>query len=378
MTNRFTKGMPQVVERSRPLHVGFIPDGDCAPLVYAHESGLFQRYELDVELKRETRWATIRDKVKYGELTAAHAPATLPFISNLELEAGECPSASGMVLSLQGNAITLSRPLWDEGVRDAETLRQRVYRDWGRRTYTFAVVFPHSPQYFLLRRWLKTGGIVPHNEVRIIVLPPAQMFPTLKLGYIDGYCAGEPWTLLATDAGAGVCVATSAELSPLHPEKVLMVRRDFAEDRAGEHERLIAALIEACAFCDRAENRPLLSQILTQPRYVNVPLECLDSSLPGTPNAEHGWDRGDNPSIFFRHNANDPTQQKADWVIGQLQELMTQNILKLPPARHVPTLSNVFLPDLFQRARTVALKQMQSLKLEADRYEAKLKQTAHP
>ena len=174
MTNRFTKGMPQVVERSRPLHVGFIPlNGDRAPLVYAHESGLFQRYELDVELKRETRWATIRDKVKYGELTAAHAPATLPFISNLELEAGECPSASGMVLSLQGNAITLSRPLWDEGVRDAETLRQRVYRDWGRRTYTFAVVFPHSPQYFLLRRWLKTGGIVPHNEVRIIV-PPAR------------------------------------------------------------------------------------------------------------------------------------------------------------------------------------------------------------
>lgn len=374
MTNRFTAGLPQILERCQPLQVGFIPDSDCAPLVYAHESGLFQRYELDVELKRETRWATIRDKVTYGELAAAHAPATLPFITNLELEAGQCPSVSGLVLSLQGNAITLSRSLWNEGVRDAQSLRDLVYRDWGRRTYTFAVVFPHSPQYFLLRQWFKAGGIVPHNEVRIIVLPPAQMFPTLKLGYIDGYCSGDPWTSLAADAQAGVCVATSADLSPLHPEKVLMVRRDFAEERGTEHERLIAALIEACAFCDRAENRTLLSEILAQPRYINAPPECLDGSLLKAPDEELTSGAGRNPSIFFRHNANEPTEHKAAWVMGQLHELMAQNVLKLPPAMRVPALNNVFLPDIFQRAKTAALNQMEALKREADRYEAKLKE----
>ena len=36
-----------------------------------------------------------------------------------------------------------------------------------------------------------------------------------------------------------------------------------------------------------------------------------------------------------------PRSEKPTGVIGQLQELMTQDILKLPPARHVPTLSNV-------------------------------------
>jgi ABC-type nitrate/sulfonate/bicarbonate transport system substrate-binding protein len=283
---------------------------------------------------------------------------------------------SGLVLSLQGNAITLSRSLWNEGVRDAQSLRDLVYRDWGRRTYTFAVVFPHSPQYFLLRQWFKAGGIVPHNEVRIIVLPPAQMFPTLKLGYIDGYCSGDPWTSLAADAQAGVCVATSADLSPLHPEKVLMVRRDFAEERGTEHERLIAALIEACAFCDRAENRTLLSEILAQPRYINAPPECLDGSLLKAPDEELTSGAGRNPSIFFRHNANEPTEQKAAWVMGQLHELMAQNVLKLPPAMRVPALNNVFLPDIFQRAKTAALNQMEALRREADRYEAKLKEPA--
>ena len=68
------------------------------------------------------------------------------------------------------------------------------------------------------------------------------MFPLLKMGYLDGYCAGEPWNSLALQAGVGACVATSAQLAPFHPEKVLLVRKDFAESRPDEHERLIAAL----------------------------------------------------------------------------------------------------------------------------------------
>ena len=32
----------------------------------------------------------------------------------------------------------------------------------------------------------------------------------LKLGYLDGYCSGEPWTSLAVHAGAGMCEARRA------------------------------------------------------------------------------------------------------------------------------------------------------------------------
>jgi len=241
------KGFPEVMEKSEPLQIGFIPDGDCAPIAVARESGLFEKYELNVELRRETRLSNIRDRTIEGDLDAVHAPATLPFITNLGIDSDRCACVTGMVLSLQGNAITISKHLWDEGVRDGSTLRDLIFRNWGKRTFTFGVVFPYSPAYLLLRRWLREGSIT-SSEVRIVVVHPAQMFPTLKLGYIDGFCAGEPWTSLAVEADAGVCVATSRELSPLHPEKVLMVRNDFAEARAEEHERLIAALLEACAF----------------------------------------------------------------------------------------------------------------------------------
>src|SRR6185312_1978233 len=141
----------------------------------------------------------------------------------------------------------------------------------------------------------------------IVVVHPAQMFPTLKLGYIDGFCAGEPWTSLAVESETGVCVATSRELSPLHPEKVLMVRHDFAETRASEHERLIAALIESCAFCDQPENRPLISEMLAQPQYVNAPTDCL-KNIVGIEDLQHRAASEAAPlDIFYKFNANDPT-----------------------------------------------------------------------
>jgi ABC-type nitrate/sulfonate/bicarbonate transport system substrate-binding protein len=365
-------GFPEIIERSAPLQVGFIPVSDCAPLIVARESGLFDKYELNVELRRETAWANIRDRVICGELDAAQAPATLPFITNLGVESDRCACLTGLVLSLQGNAITISRALWNEGVRDAGTLRELIYRDWGKRTYTFGVVFPYSSQYILLRQWLRQGGILPQTEVRLVVLPPTQMFPTLKLGYIDGYCVGEPWTSLAIEANAGVCVATSGDLAPLHPEKVLMVRRDFAEERADEHERLIAALLEACAFCDQPKNRPLLAEMLSQPHYVNAPPECFKTSrLRPTDIGVAEAATVEGLGIFHHHNANDPTDDKAEWLVGRLYELMEYSVLQPPPSGRTPIVKNIFRRDIFQRARAALFDQNRALQVEAERYQTK-------
>ena len=45
------------------LRVGFVPLTDCAPIVMAHELGLFEKYGIAVTLSRELGWATIRDKI---------------------------------------------------------------------------------------------------------------------------------------------------------------------------------------------------------------------------------------------------------------------------------------------------------------------------
>src|SRR5688572_21984710 len=88
------------VARGRPLRVGFIPLTDAAPLIVAQELGLFNRHNLAVELSREVGWATIREKVVYGELDAAHAPAPMLWDVQLGLGSAPCPVLTPLVLNL--------------------------------------------------------------------------------------------------------------------------------------------------------------------------------------------------------------------------------------------------------------------------------------
>jgi ABC-type nitrate/sulfonate/bicarbonate transport system substrate-binding protein len=346
-----TTTVPNVTtsNHNKPLRVGFVPLTDCAPLVMAQELGLFARHGLKVELSRELGWATVRDKIIYGELDAAHALAAMPFATSLGLGSIKCDCLTGLVLSLHGNAITLSKELWERGVRDAKTLRDEIIRARGKKTYTFGVVFQYSSHNFLLRQWLTSGGINPDKDVRIVVVPPPQMYVNLKTGNLDGYCVGEPWNSVAVQHRIGWCPVTSAQLAPGHPEKVLMVRKLFAEQRAAEHIALIAALLEACAFCDRPENSLQISQTLASARYVNTTAEALSHSMFGKFDYGHG--RVENLpdfTIFHQNEANEPTQAKAAWVLGHL---LNSGLAPDPAAVRSPNLKQTFANDVFHQAQ---------------------------
>jgi len=216
---------------------------------------------------------------------------------------------------------------------------------------------------------LKSADIPPH-AVRIESAPTEQMFPLLKLGYLDGYCAGEPWITVAAEAGVGDCVATSSQLAPLHPEKVLMARADFAEERADEHERLIASLIEACRLCDQPEHRPLLCKLLAKPRIVNAPAECLEPGLVGPfgPKSSHVHAH-DGLSVFYRAGATEPNAAKAAWLSGHLYEY-----LRWSP--RPAGLNGVFRRDIYRRALRLVPREIKSRSQAAKREPGQLRQRA--
>jgi hypothetical protein len=147
-----------------------------------------------------------------------------------------------------------------------------------------------------------------------------------------------------------------------------MVRRDFAEERASEHERMIAALLEACAFCDQTKNRPLLAEMLAQPHYVNAPADCLKRGLRTSAGASVEDSTFETFNVFHRDNANDPTDEKAEWLVGRLYELMEHSILQPPPTGRTPIVKNIFRRDIYQRARAAVLGQSRALQAEAASY----------
>ena len=148
-----------MAKKRKTLRVGFLPEVDCAPVIAAQEFGLFDRYGLTVELQCQPSWKHIHNKFLQGSLDAAHAPAMLPFLMNLGLTPERCACVVGLVLSLEGNAITVSRALSRLVVRDAETMGAHLRKDRSLRIYTFGVACPLSPQYFLLCQWLRSASI---------------------------------------------------------------------------------------------------------------------------------------------------------------------------------------------------------------------------
>lgn len=315
----------------------------------AAELGLFAKYGIEVELHREVGWATIRDKIIYGELDAAQAPAGLVVAASCGLGSVQTDCLTGLVLNLHGNAITLSQSLWQRGVRDGATLRREIAQ--GGEPMIFGVVHTYSAHSFLLRNWLRAHRIEPDRDVRIVVVPPAQVHGNLRAGHLDGYCVGEPWNSLAVLTKTGWCVATSEELAPRHPEKVLMVRREFAKRSEREHLALIAALIESCAFCAQPENRERLIEMLAQPDYVAVPIQALRMAMAGTFDYGHGRiEKQPGFHIFSGDDVNEPTPEKADWVI---QNLLASGLVKDPSLVPTERASDWFRADIFQQAKAL-------------------------
>jgi nitrate/nitrite transport system ATP-binding protein len=303
------------------LEIGFVPLTDCAPLVIAKEKGLFQKYGLeDVTLSREPSWKAIAEGVATRRLDAANMLAAMPYAMSLGMFGRTpVPMVTGLVLSRNGNAVTLSRKLYESGVHTLEQLKQEIDQTVDR-VHTLATVHPASMHNLMLRYWLASGGIDPDQDVSLTVIPPPQMVATLKAGNIDGYCVGEPWNSHAIHDGWGFAIAHDLEIWAGHPEKVLGVREDWAAQYPETHIALVKALIEACEYCDDRRNRQEIAELLSSPDYVGTELEYL---MPGlvTP-----YDRGmtAEPETILRFNqffvdqSNCPTQTEGLWIISQL------------------------------------------------------------
>jgi ABC-type nitrate/sulfonate/bicarbonate transport system substrate-binding protein len=336
-----------LARHERKLRVGFVPVVDCAPLVVALERGFFAKHDLEVKLCRELGWATVREKIIYGELDASQAVAGLAMAATCGWGSVASPCVTGMILNTNGNGITLSNLLYAQGVRDARSFKRFLVSD-AKTVPVFGTVSPFASHNFLLRQWLRSGGIDPDRDVRIVIVPPPQVCQNLKAGNLDGFCVGEPWNSLAVQNRLGWTVATSTDLSRGHPEKILLVREEFAEKKPEQHLALIAALLEACRWCDDPANGGEIASMLSRPEYLNLPGKVLTPSLSGR--YDYGNGRHETIANFFtfhRDDANDPSSGQVDWIAERLVDNGFSTVAK--PAREL--CQRVFRRDLFQQAK---------------------------
>jgi bicarbonate transport system ATP-binding protein len=302
------------------LEIGYVPLTACAPLAVAKEKGFFTKHGLDeVNLVRETSWRGIIDGMTGGYLDAAQMPSGMPLWLTLGAhDAKPIPVVTSLTMTRNGNAITLAKRFYDEGVRTLADFKQML-KNTPDRQHRMGVVHPSSMHNLLLRYWLAAGGIDPDRDVILKNIPPAQMVVDLQAGSIDGFCVGEPWNLRAAIEGVGFTVATDLEIWPGHPGKVLGVREDWANAYPNTHIALVKALLEACHYCSQEANADEIQEILSRREYVSTNLEYIQL---GDPNRVEC--RLDQPMREYAHHqfygdgVNRPSRTEQLWHMTQL------------------------------------------------------------
>ena len=270
------------------LTVGYVPVNDCAPFAIAWYKGFFRKYGLNVKLNREASWATSRDGVIFGRLDAS--PVVSGAVTNARIGAEgarHAPLCAAMTIHRHGNAMTMNKAMWDEGLRplreyngNLEAFGQDFRRFFDKQPperKVWAVVLSSAIYEYFIRYLSAAAGVDPLKEFRIIIVPPPQMVINVRIGAMQGYMVAEPWNTRAIkgNEGVGFTFAQGKEVWLGHPDRLLGVMEDFIVKYPKTYRSLVKAMIEACQYCSKPENREEVAAIITGRSFTGAkPKKC--------------------------------------------------------------------------------------------------------
>ncbi|HAC65712.1 MAG TPA: nitrate transport protein, NrtC-like protein [Cyanothece sp. UBA12306] len=320
------------------LILGFMATTDAAPLIIAQEQGFFQRYGLNVTLKRQPSWQVIENDLLQWRIDAAQAPFALPMLAQLGPKKASLISL--MNLNLNGSAITITNKAWDQGIRPS--INYINFRDFAtgfhqyirnhNQTTRWAIDSPISMDAYLLRYWLAAMGIDPEREVKLLEFSSSQLNYKLQAGMIEGYMASAPWNQPAISKKAGFITYVSRDIWQGHPNKILATMDGWTRKNPATARALMAALLEACQYCDRRQHQQKIADLLAQPQYLNLDNSLIEPALNGQYSYQSQQSQKSSVKVadfvIFNHqdtaylknpdHANYPWRSHAIWLLTQM------------------------------------------------------------
>ncbi len=339
------------------ISAAFLPLTDSAVLVAAREKGFAAGQDIALDLIRSESWATLRDRLVYGQVQAAHMLAPLAIAVTLGLSQHPASLSAPFKLSVNGNLFVMgtefAAALDPDIARRAEDPIATAH-DFAaaiglyRRKPVIGIVHRFSCHALLLRYWLGYAGIDPDRDLVLRVLPPSLMGAALDAGEIDGFIAGEPWSTVAVRAGVAEIVMVGARVWQRGVEKVLALRTDWMDANAEAVDRLLIALDRAAAWCDDPAHHDELAELLARREYVGRPAEAILPALAGRLIVRSGEAPVAVPAtmLFHREAVGFPWRSHALWIYSQLVRWGMAE--PSPEAERLA--ADVFRSDIYRRA----------------------------
>ena len=300
------------------IRIGFIPLTDCASIVMASVLGFDKKYGVKFVISKESSWASVRDKLVNGELDAAHVLYGLIYGVQLGVSGIKKDMSVLMTLNNNGQAITLSKKIADQGAVNGAGLAKLMQRE--KREYTFAQTFPTGTHAMWLYYWMAAHGIHPLKDAKVITVPPPQMVANMRVGNMDGYCVGEPWNHRAIADGIGVTAATTQDIWKDHPEKVLGTTAEFTQKYPNTARAMTAAILEASRWIDASDaNKTKMAETIADKSYVNTSVDVINQRILGRYQNGMGktWDDPNSMRFYNDGAVNFPYLSDGMWFMTQ-------------------------------------------------------------
>lgn len=322
----------------KEVRIGFIPLTDCASVVIAAVNKFDEKHGIRIVPSKEASWAAVRDKLVNGELDAAHVLYGLVYGVHVGIGGPKKDMAVLMTINHNGQAISLSKKLAEQGAVDGASLKKLMDKD--KRDYTFAQTFPTGTHAMWLYYWLAANGINPMSDAKVITVPPPQMVANMRVGNMDGYCVGEPWNHRAIADGIGITAVTSQDIWKDHPEKVLGTTAEFVGKHPNTARAMTAAVLEASRWIDAGlQNRLKMAETIADKAYVNTSVDVINQRILGRYQNGLGrtWDDPNHMKFFADGAVNFPYLSDGMWFLTQHRRwgLLKQDVDYLAVARQI-------------------------------------------
>jgi NitT/TauT family transport system substrate-binding protein len=241
-------------EPDAPVRIGYLPITDAAPLLVAHHNGYFQDAGVEVETPVLLRgWAQLVEAFLSGQVNVVHLLSPMTIWARY---GSRTPARVVAWNHVNGSALTVAPQ-----IAQVSDLGGKVV----------AIPFWYSIHNVVLQSLLRAQKLTPllsadatpkGNEVKLIVMAPADMPPALATHRIDGYTVAEPFNAAAENLNIGKVLRFTGDVWKSHACCVVTMHQHDLDERPAWSQKVVDAIVRAQLWTrtHRVEAAQLLSK----------------------------------------------------------------------------------------------------------------------
>ena len=239
-------------EPDAPVRIGYLPITDAAPLLVAHNNGLFDKAGVKAEAHAAAQLGAGDRGLHLGQVNVVHLLSPMT------------------VWARFGSQVPAKVVAWNHVGGSGLTVTPEInsVKDLGGKTV--AIPFWYSIHNVVLQYLLRENGLTPVSrrtapaagEVNLIVMAPADMPPALAQKRIAGYIVAEPFNAAAETLGVGKVLRFTGDVWRNHACCVVFMHERDLEQRPQWSQKVVDAIVQAQLWIrdNREETARLLSK----------------------------------------------------------------------------------------------------------------------